>query len=50
MFDFVSAEYSVIGCILIDARCLPVVRERIPAPAAFTLEPCPRAYQAGTKK
>ena len=46
MFDFVSAEYSTIGCILIDARCLPVVREHIPAPAAFTLEPCQRAYQA----
>ena len=46
MFDFVSAEYSAIGCILIDARCLPVVREHIPAPAAFTLEPCQRAYQA----
>ena len=46
MFDFVSAEYSAIGCILIDARCLPVVREHIPAPAAFTLEPCQRTYQA----
>lgn len=46
MFDFASAEYSAIGCILIDARCLPVVREHIPAPAAFTLEPCQRAYQA----
>lgn len=46
MFDFVSAEYSAIGCILIDARCLPVVREHIPAPAAFALEPCQRAYQA----
>lgn len=46
MFDFVSAEYSAIGCILVDARCLSVVREHIPAPAAFALEPCQRAYQA----
>ena len=35
MFDFVSAEYSAIGCILIDARCLPAVREHIPAPTAY---------------
>lgn len=46
MFDFASAEYSAIGCILIDARCLPTVREHIPTPAAFALEPCQRAYQA----
>lgn len=46
MFDFATAEYSAIGCILIDARCLPMVREHIPTPEAFSLEPCRKAYQA----
>lgn len=30
MLDFTAAEYSTIGCILIDARCFPSVREVLP--------------------
>lgn len=46
MLDFTAAEYSVIGCILIDARCLPAVREVLTTAEAFASEPCRRAYAA----
>lgn len=46
MFDFQTAEYSVVGCILIDARCLPVVREYIPKSEAFASQSCRDAYRA----
>ncbi len=25
MFDFATAEYSAVGCFLIDSRCLPTL-------------------------
>ena len=46
MFDFQTAEYSVIGCILIDSRCLPQIQEVLPSPDGFGSEPCKKAYQA----
>ncbi len=46
MIDFTSAEYSTIGCILIDARCFPAVREVLTTAEAFASEPCRRAYAA----
>ena len=49
MFDFAAAEYSVIGCILIDSRCLPTVREVLPTPEGFASEPCRKAYAAACR-
>ena len=49
MFDFAAAEYSAIGCILIDARCLPMAREQIATPEAFASEPCRKAFTAACK-
>ena len=49
MFDFAAAEYSVIGCILIDSRCLPMVREVLPTPEVFASEPCRKAYAAACR-
>lgn len=46
MLDFTTAEYSVIGCILIDARCLPAVRQRLVSAGAFANDACRRAYEA----
>lgn len=46
MFDFTTAEYSVIGCILIDERCFPAVRERLPSGTVFANDCCRRAYEA----
>lgn len=46
MFDFQTAEYSVVGAILIDARCLPRVREHIQTPEVFENELCRSAYRA----
>lgn len=46
MFDFATAEYSVIGCVLIDARCFPTVREVLPTSDAFASEHCRSAYAA----
>lgn len=45
-FDFQTAEYSAVGCILIDARCLPMVREVLPTPDAFESSSCREAYAA----
>lgn len=49
MFDFSTAEYSAVGCFLIDSRCLPVIRERISTPNAFASEPCRKAFTAACK-
>lgn len=46
MFDFSTAEYSVIGCVLIDSRCFPTVREVLPTADAFASEHCRKAYEA----
>lgn len=46
MFDFAAAEYSVIGCIFIDDRCLPAVREVLPTAEAFAIEKCREAFSA----
>lgn len=46
MFDFAAAEYSLIGCVLIDERCLPAVREVLPGVEAFASENCRKAYAA----
>lgn len=46
MFDFATAEYSTVGCVLIDARCLPAVREVLPTADAFASERCRKAYEA----
>ena len=49
MFDFATAEYSTIGCILIDARCLPIIREQISSPEAYASEPCRKAFAAACR-
>lgn len=49
MFDFATAEYSTVGCFLIDSRCLPVIRERIGTPEAFASEPCRKAFAAACR-
>lgn len=46
MFDFSTSEYAVIGCVLIDGRCLPMVREVLPSAEAFSSEKCTRAYES----
>lgn len=46
MFDFAAAEYAVIGCVLIDERCLPIVRETIQSAGVFSNEKCCRAFEA----
>lgn len=49
MFDFSTAEYSAVGCFLIDSRCLPTIRERISTPEVFASEPCRKAFTAACK-
>lgn len=49
MFEFSTAEYSAIGCFLIDARCLPIIREQISSPEAFANEGCRKAFKAACK-
>ena len=49
MFDFATAEYSTIGCIIIDARCLPIICEQITSPEAFASEPCRKAFAAACR-
>ena len=46
MFDFSTSEYAVIGCMLIDERCLPAVRETLPSATVFSSEKCSRAYES----
>lgn len=46
MLDLATAEYSLVGCVLIDARCLPAAREILPTAEAFASEPCRKAYAA----
>ncbi len=46
MIDFGTPEAAVIGCILIDSRCLPAVREVLPTAEAFSGDHCRRAYEA----
>lgn len=46
MIDFQTSEYSVIGCVLIDERCFPAVREILPSTEAFSNEYCRQAYEA----
>lgn len=49
MFDFATAEASTVGCFLIDARCLPIIREHISTPEAFASEPCRQAFAAACR-
>ena len=49
MLDLATAEYSLVGCVLIDARCLPVAREILPTAEAFASEPCRKAYAAACR-
>lgn len=46
MFDYATSEYAVIGCVLIDGRCLSVVRETLPSAAFFASDKCSRAYES----
>ena len=46
MFDYGTSEYAVIGCMLIDERCLPAVREILPTASVFSSEKCSRAYES----
>lgn len=46
MTDYRAAEYSVIGCVLIDEKCFHPVRQVLPAAEAFENESCRRAYEA----
>lgn len=45
MIDIRAAEYATIGCILIDERCFPMVREVLTTPEAFSNDGCRRAYE-----
>ena len=45
MFDYQLAEYSVIGCLLIDERCFPEVREVLPTAELFANEKCRMLYE-----
>ena len=49
MLDLATAEYSLVGCVLIDARCLPAAREILPTAEAFASEPCRKAYVAACR-
>lgn len=49
MLDLATAEYSLVGCVLIDARCLPAAREVLPTAEAFASEPCRKAYAAACR-
>lgn len=49
MFDFTTAEYSLVGCVLIDSRCLPAVREVLPTADAFASDHCRAAYAAACR-
>ena len=46
MFDYATSEYAVIGCVLIDGRCLSVVRETLPSASFFASDKCGRAYES----
>lgn len=46
MTDYRVAEYSVIGCVLIDEKCFPPVRQVLPSPEVFENGNCRRAYEA----
>ena len=46
MIDFGTPEAAVIGCVLIDSRCLPAVREFLPTAEPFSNDHCRRAYEA----
>lgn len=45
MFDYQTAEFAAVGCILIDERCLPLVREVLPSADAFANEKCRSIYE-----
>ena len=45
MIDFLTPEAAVIGCVLIDSRCFPAVREVLPTAEAFSSDHCRRAYE-----
>lgn len=45
MFDYQTAEFAVVGCLLIDERCLPPVREVLPSADAFANENCRSIYE-----
>lgn len=49
MLDLATAEYSLVGCVLIDARCLPAAREILPTAEAFASENCRKAYAAACR-
>lgn len=49
MLDLAAAEYSLVGCVLIDARCLPAAREILPTAEAFASEPCRKTYAAACR-
>lgn len=49
MLDLATAEYSLVGCVLIDARCRPAAREILPTAEAFASEPCRKAYAAACR-
>ena len=46
MFDFQSAEFSTVGALLIDGRCLELVRPVLPTGEAFSSPACRKAYEA----
>lgn len=45
MFDYQTAEFAVVGCILIDERCFPPVREVLPSADAFANKNCRNIYE-----
>lgn len=49
MTDYSLAEKSVIGCILIDSRCMDDVRSAIAGPECFALKECAESYAAACR-
>ena len=46
LFSNSTAEYSVIGDLLIDSRCLPNILEVLPKSDFFSIAPCRKVYAA----
>lgn len=46
MFEWAQAEFAVVGSMLIDERCVPVVRSILSSGDSFSNENCAKAYDA----
>ena len=46
MFDYQSSEYAAIGCMLIDEKSIPMVREVLTSSEPFQSDNCRRAFDS----